>query len=542
MARPGRSRAGPAAVQPAAERRATATRSDVLSPAAQTPGAFTGALLVRGSTLRVLNLIAGVAVGVFLMPFLIHALGDRWYGLWILVGSITSYYALLDIGLTSAVTRFLTQAIAREEETHANAVIATGLVLFASFGALVFLVAIGVALGAGSFFENPSELAAVRQAVLILGADVALGFPFAIFNAVLVAHYRFDLISYVQLLGLALRTGLVVYFVGQDYSIVVIAVITLAVSLISRFAVLAAAWRVLPSLQLHPSLFDRRRAGELFGYGKYTFFAASADRVRFQVDTLVVASFLGVGAVTHYAIAERIAQLFMHSVLEALGVIGPLFTRFDALGDHGKSRETLLLTTRLSTLASVMLAGCILILGQRFIEVWIGRDYRDAYWPLVILTSSFAVALMQLPSVSFVYASGRHRLFAYGNSAEAVANLALSVALVQVYGMIGVSLGTALPLLISNIVLAAYVCRELSLKLHVYIVNLCRVALIAGISQVPLFAYVQIQGISSLAAMVGIALCYYPLCGVILFRVIVAEADRRRIGDAALALSWFQPR
>jgi hypothetical protein len=141
-----------------------------------------------------------------------------------------------------------------------------------------------------------------------------------------------------------------------------------------------------------------------------------------------------------------------------------------------------------------------------------------------------------------VYASARHKLFAYMNSAEAIANLGLSVVLVQVYGMVGVSLGTALPLLVSNIVLGAYVCRVLGIELQAYGADLGRVALVAAISQLPLFAYVQLYHISSLAAMLAIALLYYPLCGAILLRVILAAPDRRRISDAVPALSWLQPR
>ena len=89
----------------------------MLGCSAQATAPSTGTLLVRGSALRVFTLVASVAVSFFLMPFLIHALGDRWYGMWALIGSITSYYALLDLGLTSAVNRFLTQAVARDDET-----------------------------------------------------------------------------------------------------------------------------------------------------------------------------------------------------------------------------------------------------------------------------------------------------------------------------------------------------------------------------------------------------------------------------------------
>ena len=514
----------------------------MLGSAGQAPLASTGTLLVRGSALNVVTLIASVAVGFFLMPFLIHALGDRWYGMWALIGSITSYYALLDLGMTSAVNRFLTQAIAREEETDANAVIVTALAIFGGIGSTVLAVSVAVAISVGWFMDDPTETAVFRQVVMILGVDVALAFPFAVFNGLLVAHYRFDAIAYLQLIGLALRTLLIVYVIELGYSIVAVALVTFAVSLPLRFASAVVAWRLFPSLELRLALFERRWARDLFGYGKYSFIAGSADQIRFQIDTLVVAAFLGVGLVTHYAIAERIAQLFMQSVLGAMGVIGPLFTRFEALGDRRKAQEILLLTTRMSVLAAVMIGGCILIFGQRFIVLWVGEDYRDAYWPMAILTGSFAVALMQYPSVSFVYATARHRLFAYMNSAEAVVNLGLSVILAQFYGMIGVSLGTAIPLLVSNAVLPIYVCRALGLELHVYFRSLGRVALIAAISQIPLFAYVRSYDVSSLAMMAATAFCYYALCGATLLRIVLGESDHRKIGNAISALRWFQLR
>jgi O-antigen/teichoic acid export membrane protein len=514
----------------------------VIGSAGQIPVASTGALLVRGSVLNVLTLIASVAVGFFLMPFLIHTLGDRWYGMWALVGSITSYYALLDLGLTSAVNRFLMRAVAREEKTDASAVIVTALAIFGGIGASVLLVSIGVALGAGWFLHDPAEIAVFRQVVVILGADVALAFPFAVFNGLLIAHCRFDILSGVQLLALAARTALIVYFISRGYSLLALAVITLSVNLPSRLALAAAARRLFPSLQLSAAHLRWEQARQLFGYGKYAFIAVSADRVRFHVDTVVVASFLGVGLVTHYAIAARLAQLFMELMIRALGVLGPVFMRVEALGDRDQMRRALLLATRVSVLASVTVAGGIIILGERFIELWVGEAYADAYWPLVILTSSLAVALMQAPSVSYLYASARHWYYAYVTAAEAVANLVLSMILVQSYGMVGVSLGTAIPLLVTNLLFQPwYVCRSLDLELRTYFRELLRSALIAAVGQVPLFLFLQRLAEPSPAVMLLIAVCYYPLCLALLFGGNFAERDRKRIANA-VALRWPQPR
>ena len=245
---------------------------------------------------------------------------------------------------------------------------------------------------------------------------------------------------------------------------------------------------------------------------------------------MVVASFLGVGLVTHYAIAGRVAQLFVDLMIWGLGVFGPVFMRVDALGDRARAREIFLLTTRLSVIVSVTAAGGILIVGQRFIELWVGDAYRDAYWPLVILTGSLAVGLMQMPSVSLLYATARHRFYAYLNTAEALANLCLSVILVQFYGMIGVSLGTALPILFTKLVLQPrYVCGTLGLDLHAYYRELFRIAFISAFALLPLFLYVDVLGIPSLPLLVGILVGYYPFCWLLLVCTVLPKPDRHHL-------------
>jgi O-antigen/teichoic acid export membrane protein len=185
-------------------------------------------------------------------------------------------------------------------------------------------------------------------------------------------------------------------------------------------------------------------------------------------------------------------------------------------------------------------AGGVVILGQRFIEFWVGAAYRDAYWPLVILVVALTFDLMQMPSVSFLYASARNRFYAYLNAGEALANLVLSIVLAGRYGMVGVSLGTAIPLLATRLIVQPrYVCGALGLDLRAYYLELGRVALLAILSQMPLLALMHTFGVSSLPMMLMLALGYYPPCWLLLYRVILREGDRRRISAAIPALRWL---
>ncbi len=46
-----------------------------------------------------------IVVGLLLLPFVVAKLGQTGYGVWMLVGSIIGYYGLLDLGVSSAVSR-----------------------------------------------------------------------------------------------------------------------------------------------------------------------------------------------------------------------------------------------------------------------------------------------------------------------------------------------------------------------------------------------------------------------------------------------------
>jgi O-antigen/teichoic acid export membrane protein len=486
-----------------------------------------------------MTLAAGFAVALFLMPFLVHALGDRWYGMWTLAVSITAYYALLDFGMARAATRFLARAVTLDDVAEANRVVVAALAILTGMAGIALLISIGIAWGAAWFMSDPAEIRAFRYVVLILGADAAVLLPALVVNAVLLAHYRFDVISWAQLGALALRTALIVYVVVQEHSIVAIALVTLFVNLVSRASLAVLARSLFPWIELKPALFRPRQARRLLRYGTHAFLAAWADRIRSNAGIIVVAAFLDIATVTHYGIAARIAQMFSELLAQGLGVVGPHFMRSDPLGDRGQTREDFLLATRLSVLASVTTAGAIMLLGDDFIEFWIGQDYRDAYWPLVILTGAFAVWMMQWPSMAILYASARHRFYAYLSLGEAAANVGLSVVLVQSYGMIGASLGTAIPLLISMLaVQPQYVCRTLELQLGTYYRDLGRVALLAALYQFPLLIYTYSIASSPMVTLL-VACCYYPVYLLVLWRHALSGSDRLRLSRAVPALRMF---
>ena len=86
---------------------------------------------------NVAGIIVNMVSGLLVMPYLIQRLGNTTYGLWILIGTLTGYFGVLDLGVPAAVGRLIAIHRARHEPAHINVVMSTAF-------ALLFVVSLGV--------------------------------------------------------------------------------------------------------------------------------------------------------------------------------------------------------------------------------------------------------------------------------------------------------------------------------------------------------------------------------------------------------------
>jgi O-antigen/teichoic acid export membrane protein len=111
----------------------------------------------------------------------------------------------------------------------------------------------------------------------------------------------------------------------------------------------------------------------------------------------------------------------------------------------------------------------LILFGKEFIRLWIGTGFSDAAPVLLILTACYSIALAQNPGISLVYALKKHYLFAGASVIEGILNLALSIYLAPKYGIVGVAMGTAIPMLFIKIfVQPIYISRIIKISLAQY--------------------------------------------------------------------------
>jgi O-antigen/teichoic acid export membrane protein len=179
---------------------------------------------------------------------------------------------------------------------------------------------------------------------------------------------------------------------------------------------------------------------------------------------------LSVALVTPFSVATRLMEYFK---TVSGGVSGPMMVRLTSLTGKNQRRELrteFLRSTRFSMLLCIFVGSLLIVDGKMLIRLWVGPEYLTSYSLLVVLTVAYIALLGQTPSSLLVFAHARHhKALSWWTLAEGAANLVLSIWWARKYGLLGVALGTAIPLIASKVFVQPwYALRDLDTTWWLY--------------------------------------------------------------------------
>ncbi len=433
--------------------------------------------IFKGSAFRAISFTINLLLLFFLMPYIVKTLGDRLYGLWALAASFTTYYYLFDPGITAAVNRFVANLIGKKREKE-NSVLITNSVFLFFFISAIGLVITAVLVYYLEFFVSHDILFTCRILVTVIGLDVVVTLPLRPYLGVLRAYLDFDVLSILETIKIILRTVMIVFFLSAGFGIISLVIINLIFNMLYSVSILITVKIKYPSIKYQREYVKIKEIKKLFDFSKYVFLTQIGDLLKLRLDGFLIAGFLGLPAVTAYMIASRIVEYFKQFMMQLTGVMDPVYSQYYGSGDLMSLREKFLMTFRISVLVSFFICGNIIIFGESFISNWMGGQYTSSYTLLVILIVPFAIGLSQGRSAGIFQSIDKHHIYAAINLSEGTANLVLSLILVQYYGLIGIALGTAIPMTVNKLFIQpVIVCRLIGIEIKLLLARIINIVL-----------------------------------------------------------------
>lgn len=405
-------------------------------------------LLLRNVFSNWFALVVNASVSFLLSPFLVKHLGTEAFGIWMLIFSIVNYMSFFDLGVQLSLARYIPKYYAVEDYDNLNRVLNTSHFIYAIVASVVMLITGIIAFVFVDSFNVSAELIPVmRWSLLLIGANGAVLF-LGIAAASLGPFHRYDLRTAVTVTTKIAGTLLIVYFVLQGYSLIAMALITLIMTVIRLFASRILQQKIVPAIRFGVKYIDRKMMKQLFNYGTYSFLITVTTLIIFNSDNVIIGLFLTASTVTYYSLAITILS-YLRTLMSAIGMpLVPAISHLEATSDLTEVASTSFKILKYLFYLSFAVCASIFLFGGSFVTLWMGPGFELTTEILRILVVTAALYLPQVTSNSILLGISRHKPLFYILLAEAVANIVLSVILVQYIGVYGVALGLAIPQLI----------------------------------------------------------------------------------------------
>jgi O-antigen/teichoic acid export membrane protein len=402
-----------------------------------------------------------IALGLVLMPVLFRHLPKEELGIWILLGQSWATLGILDLGFGATLTRRIAFAKGQSggdpnsvlsDATLADIanLVAVGRRIYVWLSALAFAVAFGLGFVYLRGLElQHTALPTVWSAWAVLCLSQAINVWATPWTCLLqgVGYIGWDavLASLVSTLTLLLQIGAVLLGGGL-----------VALACVAALGAVAQRWLVFG--------FARRKRPELFHFqGKWNpaifqsivlpafraWLTAMGLALALNSDQLFIAKMEGAKELPAYR-AAYLVLLNLNIIAVTSASASAVF--ISHLWQVGNIREVQRIVIRNSRLGLGVMAcggGCILALGTRLFDLWLGEGNFIGFPILVIF-----FVLLFLEAQSFIIATSSRatedEAFALWAVSAGVLKLTLSYALGMRFGLLGIAMGTLLAQLVTN--------------------------------------------------------------------------------------------
>ena len=416
------------------------------------------------------NLILGVVLSLVLTRVLLEHLGTSTYGLWIVLLSIVSYLALLDVGVSTAVVQRVARMTAVGDHDGLADVIRTSSIFFSVSGAIAVLVTVVMAPFLGSIVHL-GDISAQKAGVtlVLLGVMIAFKFIAAVPSAVLFGVGRNDRQSQINLAGMFVTQIAQVVVVLAGGGLIWLGVVTV-VGTVFSFGLTSFLVRRITGFSVATGRFRRQILVDLLTFGGRNTVIAVSGMVSYSLDALIIGIILPVAQVAPYDIALSTANLTRNLTTYGSDLLLPTYAHLESVKDPARQARLFSRTVMATLAISLPILVALAAFGDPILTLWLGKVPPKTYSIMIALGFVTALELPGHQCFVFLTGIGRNQLMMRMAVLGATINLIGSIIATFWLGPIGPAVGS-LPavLVIEFTILPIIACRYLEVSFATYV-------------------------------------------------------------------------
>lgn len=410
--------------------------------------------LKAGIMLSYTSTAISIVIQLVYMPVMIRLLGQSEYGLYSLVSSVVGYLSLFSLGFSGAYMRFFARSYGDTKKTASlNGMF---LMLFSVLSLMATICGIVLSFFPKQIFGDKlteMELSKARILMLILVVNIAISLINGLFGAIISAHEQFIFQRVLGLLSTVINPFVTLPLLLIGYRSVMIVTVT---TVITVAQLLANIWFCIYKIKIPVSFkgFEWRILKEIAIFSSFLFINMLIDQINWNVDKLILGHTSGTDQVAVYGVASQFSSLFMTFSTTVSSVFSPRVNLIAAQKGNEASAEFTGLMAKIGRIQWMILGlptlGFI-VFGKYFIvNIFAGKGYENAYAAALLLILPAIIPWIQNIGIEMQRALNKHQFRSIIYLIMAIGNVIISIPLAHRFGVIGVTVGTLISVVLGN--------------------------------------------------------------------------------------------
>jgi len=393
---------------------------------------------LRNISFNLTSYVWPIVFSVFVTPVIVFGLGVKDYGIYIFINTVTGLLTILDLGVTTATIKYLSQYIGSKEEERMKNLLYSMNTIFFLIGCAGFIITILF-----SFFANRflPDIIVREQYYLII--FIIAGFSFLIssisnfYSIIPYVTQRFDVSSIINIVFVTISSLANLILILLGYRLMAIFIAQAIISLISLLIRRQIATNLLPWIN-YRFMLVKEEIIKCYKLGLAYVFNNISNMSLSSLDRLIIPLFIGPTQLSYYSLPGNIAMRIPGVADNISGVFFPLTSSLQGNNDAKKIERVYIRSMRLMIIVSAAISFAIIFMSHSILQYWLNLSFaiQSSKILVILAITAFIISLLS-PVNSLLFGLGKLKLLSIVSFFMAIINAISLFLLLPDFGIEG---------------------------------------------------------------------------------------------------------
>lgn len=345
--------------------------------------------IAKNTVMLYFRMLFTMFVALFTSRVVLERLGVNDYGIYNVVGGAIAMFGIVSGSMTSAVSRFLTFELGRQDKVRLHNIFYCSVIIQFALALIVFILIeiVGVWFVNHKMVIAPERIYAANWVLQCSAITFIINMISVPYNAVIVAHEKMQAYAYISILEVILKltVAYLLYLTVFD-SLKTYAVLMMASALIVRWIYTFYCKRHFEESRLNGS-FNRDIIKEISSYSGWNFIGSSSSILRDQGVNILLNLFCGTAVNAARGIAVQVNHAVYSFSSNFMMAVNPQIIKMYAVGERERMFSLVNESSKFSFYLLFILSLPIILCTSTILNLWLTvvPDYATIFTKLTLI-------------------------------------------------------------------------------------------------------------------------------------------------------------